>query len=281
MSLAGAVFNTWSGDHVGPHTKTVEDAALMLSIMAGDNPQDSTSVEFELGTMPAMDLRGVRVGVPDNFYFDDLDPEVEAATRGVIAQMVAAGATVVPFHLDTIELMQAARMITGSDGYLYHAELLKTRGDLYTDQGIRFRLLATRYLRAEDYSRAIRARRLVIAEFVSLFERMDLFVCPTTVTTAHRIDATELTVGDKTYDLKAVPAPNLLLRNCGPQNYTGLPSLTIPIGRASSGMPIGFQMIGNHFDDMRLLGIAQAVEHLVGYDEVAPWFTAQPAAVTA
>jgi Asp-tRNA(Asn)/Glu-tRNA(Gln) amidotransferase A subunit family amidase len=101
------------------------------------------------------------------------------------------------------------------------------------------------------------------------------------VTTAHRIDATELNYGGKTYDLKAVPAPNLLLRNCGPQNFTGLPSVSIPIGRASSGMPIGFQLVGNHFDDMRLLGIAQAVETLVGYDDVAPWFMPQEAAVTA
>ena len=281
VSLSGAVFNTWSGDHVGPHTKTVEDAALMLKVMAGHNPADSTSVPFDLGEMPEMSLVGLRVGVPENFYFDDLDAEVETTTRRVIADMAAAGATIVPFRLENMEIMVAARMLTGSDGYLYHAKLLEERGELYGEQGVRFRLLASQYLRAEDYSRALRARRLVIAEFVSLFDKMDVFVCPTTTTTAYPIAAETVTFGGKTYDLKAPAATNFMLRNCGPQNYTGLPSISIPSGLASSGFPIGLQIVANHFDDMRLLGIAQAVERLIGYDEVAPWFTAQPVATPA
>ncbi len=179
VSNRGSVFNTWSGDHVGPHTRKVADAELMLRVMAVHDPLDSTSVDHPLGPMPSLaDLRGVRVGVPETLYFEDVDPEVDAACRAAIAQMAEAGAELVPFTLETTELMTNARMLTSSDAYLYHARLLEERGELYGDQGLRYRLLASQYLRAEDYARALRARRLVIQEFVSLFERMDVFACP-------------------------------------------------------------------------------------------------------
>lgn len=282
VGLRGAVFNTWSGDHVGPHTKTIEDAELMLRVMAGYDPLDSTSVDRPLGEMPQFgDLRGVRVGVPRDYYFDDLDPEVEAATLEVIGQMEAAGAVIVPFNLTTIELMMAARMLTGSDGYVYHARLLEERGELYAEQNIRYRLLASQYLRAEDYSRALRARRLVISEFVSLFDKMDVFATPTTPITAFPIASGELTVGGKTYDFSAPSGGMILSRNCSPSNYTGLPSVSIPAGLSSKRLPIGFQLTGAHFEDMKLLGIAQAVERMVGYREVAPWFGGVPSVALA
>jgi len=278
VSNRGSVFNTWSGDHVGPHTKTVADSALMLSILAKHDPLDSTSVDHPLGAMPAMpDLRGIRVGMPETYYFDDLDPEVEAAARDTIAAMEAAGATVVPFGLDTMELMAAAQALTRSDGYLYHAKLLEERGELYAEQSIRHRLLATQYLRAEDYSRALRVRRLVISEFVSLFERMDVFASPTTPATAFPIAAESVTVGTKVVDLTAPSGASLMSHNCNPSNYTGLPSISIPMGLSSKRLPMGFQLTANHFDDMRLLGIAQAVERHLGYAEVAPYFAARTA----
>ena len=272
VSLQGAVFNTWSGDHVGPHTKTVEDAELMLRVLAKHNPLDSTSVDHPLGALPVVpDLRGVRVGVPENYYFDDLDPEVDVSVRDIISAMEAAGATLVPFRLETIDLMLAARMLTQSDGYIYHAKLLEERGELYAEQSIRHRLLAAQYTRAEDYSRALRARRIVIREYVSLFDRMDVFATPTTPATAFPIAAEQITVGGKVIDLKSPAGTGLMSRNCSPSNYTGLPSISIPAGLSAAGLPIGFQLTAAHFEDMKLLGIAQAVERMVGYREVAPW----------
>ncbi|MGE3961727.1 MAG: amidase [Dehalococcoidia bacterium] len=280
VSNRGSVFNTWSGDHVGPHTKTVADAELMLRVMAVHDPRDSTSVDHPLGAMPALaDLRGVRVGVPGTFFFEDVDAEVDAAARDVIAKMEAAGATIVPFELKTIELMLAARMLTSADAYVYHAKLLEERGELYAEQAIRLRLLATQYLRAEDYARSIRARRVVISEFVSLFESIDVFVAPTTPTTAYPIDATEVTVAGKAIDLTQPMASGLLARNTSPLNYTGQPSISLPVGLSAQGLPIGVMLSGAHFEDMKLLGIAQAVERLIGYDEVAPWFAPQAVGV--
>ena len=282
VSNRGSVFNTWSGDHVGPHTKTVADAELMLRVMAVHDPRDSTSVDHPLGAMPAMsDLSGVRVGVPLTYFFDDIDPEVEAGVRDVIAKMQAAGATIVPFELKTIELMMAARMLTSADAYVYHAKLLEERGELYAEQAIRFRLMATQYLRAEDYARSIRARRVVISEFVSLFDDIDVFVAPTTPTTAYPIDATELTVGSTTIDLTQPMASGLLARNTSPLNYTGQPSISLPAGLSSKGLPIGVMLTGAHFEDMKLLGIARVVERLIGYDEVAPWFAERAVVATA
>jgi aspartyl-tRNA(Asn)/glutamyl-tRNA(Gln) amidotransferase subunit A len=282
VSNRGSVFNTWSGDHVGPHTKTVADAELMLKVMAHHDPLDSTSVEHALGSMPLMpDLAGVRVGVPETFFFDDIDTEVEAAVRETIAKMKAAGATIVPFTLATMDIMMAARMLTGSDGYLYHAKLLEERGDLYADQNLRYRLLASQYLRGEDYARAIRARRLVVSEFVSLFDSIDVIAAPTTPTAAYPIAATEITVAAKSIDLTQPTSTGLLARNTSPANYTGHPSVSIPVGRNAKGLPIGFMLTGAHFDDMRLLGIARVVEQLVDYREVAPWFAAATPALAA
>ncbi|MDO9446187.1 MAG: amidase, partial [Dehalococcoidia bacterium] len=282
VSNRGSLFNTWSTDHVGPHTKTVEDAELMLRVMAGYDPMDSTSVDHPLGSMPLMpDLTGIRVGVPQNFFFDDADPEVEAATRETIAQMQAAGATLVPFSLETIDLMLAARALTGADGYLYHARLLEERGELYADQNIRFRLMAAQYVRAEDYARALRARRVVISEYAALFETIDVFVCPTTLVTAFPIEATEIMVGGKPFDLTQPMSSAILIHNTGPMNFTGNPSISIPVGRTTKGLPIGFMLTGAHFDDMRLLGIARVVEQLVDYRDVAPWFAAATPALAA
>ncbi|GMU41332.1 MAG: amidase [Chloroflexota bacterium] len=278
VSNRGSVFNTWSGDHVGPHTKTVADAELMLSVLAGYDPRDSTSVDHPLGAMRVrQDLAGVRVGVPEHFFFEDLNAEVEAACRATIDRMVAAGATLVPFSLGSIDLMLASRMLTASDAFVYHAKLLEERGDLYADQAIRYRLLASQYLRAEDYSRALRARRIVIAEFAALFDRFDVFVAPTTITTAFPIDAERLAFGGKEYDLTAAMGSALLIRNTSPANFTGQPSVSIPVGLTSKGLPVGFMLTAAHFDDMRLLSIAQVVERLVDYREVAPWFTAKAA----
>ncbi len=189
--------------------------------------------------------------------------------------MVDAGAELVPFTLDTIELMLAARMLTSSDAYLYHAPLLQERGELYGDQHLRYRLLASQYLRAEDYSRALRVRRLVIHEFVSLFERMDVFVAPTCPVAAFPIDATTVTFGGTTYDLSKPMGGSFLARNTSPTNFTGHPSISLPAGRTAAGLPIGLMLTAAHFEDMKLLAVAQAVEQLIGYDDVAPWFTAR------
>ena len=276
VSNRGSVFNTWSGDHVGPHTRTVEDAALMLQVLAQHDPRDPTSVPSELGPLPQLpDLRGVRIGVPENFFFEGTDPEIVASCRQAIEQMAGAGATLVPFSLTTLDLMVAARMLTGADAYCYHARLLEEHGDLYYDQNLRYRLLASRYLRAEDYARSIRARTIVIREFSALFDRMDAFVAPTVQTTAFPISATDLTVAGEHYDLTTPMGSFLLAHNTFPMNYTGLPSVSIPCGRASNGMPIGLMLTGAHFADMKLLGIARAAEKLIGYREVSPWSTAR------
>jgi aspartyl-tRNA(Asn)/glutamyl-tRNA(Gln) amidotransferase subunit A len=255
-------------DHIGPHTRNIADARLMLEVMAGHDPDDPHSTPGALEpAAPVADLAGLTVGVPEAYFWVDVDPEIEAVCRRVVDQMAAAGATVVPLSCDITQYMAASRAASAAEAFVYHEPLLREHPERYSPD-LRARLLAGQYVLAHDYIRAMRARRLVVETLRDAFAAVDVMVMPTLPITPQKID-----------DLPGLglTATLPLVRNTSPFNQAGTPAVTIPVGVTEYGLPIGFQVAGRAFEDYRVLAVAEFLEGLVGFDPTPPVLTAAAA----
>jgi aspartyl-tRNA(Asn)/glutamyl-tRNA(Gln) amidotransferase subunit A len=260
VSLFGGLPTTTQHvDHIGPHTRTVADARAMLEVMASYDEQDVHSTAHPLTPAePLSDLSGLTVGLPEAYFWTDLDPEVESACRDVVAKLVDLGATVVPVDLDIsgyMPLMQSAMM---AEAYVYHEPLLKAHGELYSDD-LRYRILAGQYVLAQDYIRAMRARRLLIEAVRTSMTSVDFLAMPTLPVPAIKIA-----------DVGGWESTRVLVHNTSPFNQTGLPAITLPVATTAEGTPIGFQLVAKEFEDYALLAAAEVVEQAVAFDTTPP-----------
>lgn len=268
VSLRGGMPTTTQHvDHIGPHTLTVADARVMLEVMAGHDERDvHSSSRVAPPAAPRDDLRGLRVGVPEPYFWADLDPEVDAACRAVLDEMADAGAVTERVELDIHQLVLGSRLTLLAESYVYHEPLLRERPELYGPD-LRARLFAARSVLAQDYIRSGRARRLLIEAVREAFSGFDVLAMPTLPIPAPR-----------QADIAADPSLTAqLIRNTSPFNYTGHPALSLPIATTVDGVPIGFQLVGHAFADFDLLAVAEVVEALVGFDVTPP--TLRPAPV--
>ncbi len=262
VSLAGGMpTTTQHTDHIGPHTRSIADARLMLQVMSGYDPTDPNSTPHEAAASDALsDLSGLTVGVPEPYFWTELDPEIEARSREVVALMERSGATIRTLTFDITSTMLLSRIATSAESFVYHESMLAEHGDLYSPD-LRARILAGQYILAHDYIRAVRARRMVIETIRDAFEQVDVMVMPTLPIPPQRID-----------DLPGMgmAATMPLIRNTSPFNQTGSPAVTIPVGVTAAGLPIGFQIAAPAFQDYRMLAIAEFVEGLVAFDVRPP-----------
>lgn len=261
VSRYGAVPLGYSLDHMGPLTRTVRDAALVLNAIAGHDPRDPSSSHAAVEDfLPPDDvsLAGVRVGLPENFYFDRVDAEVREAVHHAARLAEAAGAEVVPIRLPDIEALNAVGrvILLGEASALY--EPYMDRRDLFgadvlalLDQG--------RLLKATDYINAQRIRRSLTREFTALWDKIDCLFTPTTTVPAPRIGQTTITIEGKDEDVRLAAT-----RNVRAINLLGLPAVSIPSGIHSSGLPMGLQIVGRAFKEAALLRVAAAVEDALG-----------------
>jgi aspartyl-tRNA(Asn)/glutamyl-tRNA(Gln) amidotransferase subunit A len=270
VSLAGCMpTGTWSTDHIGPLTRTVADAQLMLSILQGFDPKDPDSsdrVAPPFGTLSS--LQGVTVGLPEHYFWENLDPEVERICRGTLRLMEEFGARVVPVKLDTLELLAIARPALMAEAFIYHEPYLRDHLDDYGED-IRYRLLAGQYVLAADYLRAMRARRLFVDEFSRVLACVDVLATPTLPVVAPPIGARTIDVGGQAVALSG-PAGSALAHNTSPANQAGVPAVTIPTGCTVAGLPVGFQLIAAAFQDWKLLSIAAFIESVACFNSTPP-----------
>jgi aspartyl-tRNA(Asn)/glutamyl-tRNA(Gln) amidotransferase subunit A len=247
-------------DHIGPHTRTIADARAMLEVMAGyDDADVHSSPSVADPASPLLNLKGVTVGLPEAYFWEHLDPEIESACRGVVEMMVEAGATVVPVDLDPTPYMIPLRSAMSAEMFVFHEPLITRHPELYSPD-LRYRILAGQYVLAHDYVRGMRARRLLIEEVRETMASVDVLAMPTLPIPPFAIEGAP-----------TGPEGSLqLVRNTSPFNMTGHPAVTIPAGTTTSGAPIGFQLTGQAFGDYRLLAIAELVESLVGFDPTPP-----------
>ncbi len=270
VSRHGVLPLAWSLDHVGPITKSVEDAALLLEVLAGRDPRDPTTSPLAVPAYSGMlggGLEGVRVGVPTGFFTDpvEIDPAVLAAVQGAIHVMESVGASITEVSMPFLRHAPAVQFLTlATEASANHGWLLRTRGrELGLD--VRRRLELGEFVAAPLYVRAQQARRRLVREFADVFRDADLLVTPTLPVVAPPLGAE--TVAIQGVQKRIQPT---LTRFTGPLNLTGLPAISLPCGTDDDGLPVGLQMVGRPFDEATLLRAAYA------YEEVSRLRTRRP-----
>jgi aspartyl-tRNA(Asn)/glutamyl-tRNA(Gln) amidotransferase subunit A len=286
VSRFGIIAFASSMDQVGPMAKDVTDCALLLEAIAGHDPADSTSVNRSVPRyVEALtgSLKGVRLGIPKEYFISGMQPEVDQAVRQAVRRLQSEGAVVVEITLPHAEYAIAVYYIVATaeassnlaryDGMRYGArvpanDLMETymlsRARGFGSEVKRRIMLGTYVLSAGYYEayylKAQKVRGLIKKDFDEAFTRCDAIITPTAPTTAFLI-------GEKTQD----PLQMYLSDICTiSTNLAGLPALSLPCGFDVQGLPIGLQIIGQHFDESTVLRVAHA------YEQSAEWPKRKP-----
>ncbi|MET8468496.1 amidase [Streptomyces sp. NPDC006422] len=262
VSRRGVTSLSWSLDHVGPMTRTVEDAALVLGALVGHDPHDPASLDAPVvdyrpdGTT---DLAGLRVGVPRTYCFDHVQPEVEAEVRRAIGQLQRLGARLVEVDIPMTRYVQAVQWgLMVPEATANHEDTLRTSAALYEDD-VRTLLEAGERMPAGDHLRAQRARTLMRAEWDRLLRTVDVIAAPAVPATAVEAGRDAITWADGTVEAVS----DAYVRLSAPANITGIPALTLPVGHDTDGLPIGMQLLGRPLDERTLLRVGHAYERAV------------------
>jgi aspartyl-tRNA(Asn)/glutamyl-tRNA(Gln) amidotransferase subunit A len=286
VSRYGIIAFASSMDQVGPLTKDVRDCALMLEAIAGYDPADSTSADRSLPRYSEAltgDVKGLRLGVPKEYFVTGIAPEVEQAVREAIRLLEKNGAVVEEISLPHTEYAVAVYYIVATaeassnlaryDGMRFGhraggKDLLETYM-LSREQGFgpevkRRIMLGTYALSAGYYDayylKAQRVRALIKQDFDEAFRRCDAIITPTAPTTAFKI-------GEKTQDPLQMYLSDIYTISI---NLAGVPALSLPCGFDANGLPIGMQVIGKHFDESTILRLAYA------YEQATEWHKKKP-----
>ena len=241
VSTEGIIPLSPSLDHAGPITRSVQDAAIVLDALTGTEWRHSESLAAEHGKW--------RVGIPRQFFFEDLHPEIATAVEAAIDELELMGCVVadVEVRVDTDRTLQAA------EAYAEHRERIGRSAELYDPETLR-RIRTGEDISDEQYQAALRELGNIRREVAAVFESVDVLVTPTTPIPAPR-------VSDLTTNLDQLrPTELVLLRNTRPANVWGTPAISVPCGRTAAGLPIGLQIIGPMRHDARVLQVAQAFE---------------------
>ncbi|WP_425825700.1 amidase [Streptomyces fractus] len=255
----GVTSLSWSLDHVGPITRTVEDAALVLGALVGHDPDDPASLHAPVTDYrPGADTRlaGLRVGVPRTYYFDHVQPEVEDEVRRAIGQLADLGATLVEIDIPMARYVQATQWgLMVPEATAYHEGTLRTVPELYQDD-VRTLLEAGELMPAGDYLRAQRSRTLMREEWARVLRQVDVVAAPAVPATAVEASQETITWADGTVEAVS----DAYVRLSSPANITGIPALSVPVGHDTAGLPIGMQLLGRPLGERTLLRVGHAYE---------------------
>jgi aspartyl-tRNA(Asn)/glutamyl-tRNA(Gln) amidotransferase subunit A len=281
VSRYGLIAFASSLDRVGPFAKNVKDAATVLQVIAGKDVMDATSsdrpVEDYVGGL-AEPVEGLRIGVPEEYFGEGLDPEIRAAIDGAIAGLKTAGCVVKPVSLPhtkyaiptyyVIATAEASSNLSRFDGVRFglRAEEAKTLSAMFKktrDAGfgaeVKRRILLGTYALSAGYydayyRKAQQVRTLLTRDFLAAFAEVDVLVAPVTPTPAFRLgEKVDDPVKMYLEDIYSVAA-----------SLAGVCGVSVPCGETKSGLPIGVQVMGKHFDEATMLRVAQAVETAKG-----------------
>jgi len=244
-------------DHVGPLAQTVRDAAIAFYAMAGYDDRDPSSSRKEvLEYVPPSpcSIAGLRIGIPRNYFFDAVTPEVTAAVNRMARLTESLGARVLPVQVPDVEALNVvARTILLAEASAvlepHMANREKFGADVLAllDQG---RLVPT-----TDYINAQRLRRFMVQEWRLIFSGVDCLFTPATPTAAPRIGQKEVELDGEIHDVRLATTRFM----CG-INVLGLPALCLPCGKTSDGLPMGLQIIGRAWEEHVLLRVGAALE---------------------
>jgi aspartyl-tRNA(Asn)/glutamyl-tRNA(Gln) amidotransferase subunit A len=258
VSKAGVAVLSWSLDHAGPFARTVRDLAILLNIMAGQDSLDPHTKDVPVPDYTASltgDIRGVRLGVPTNYFTDDVDPVVADAVAKALKKLESLGAKVVPVSIAELDgVLDCMLAIAMSEASTYHQAFLSSNPDLFGDE-TRLLLETGEMILATTYINAQRARVAIKAAFREALRDVDVILTPTQPTTALKVGQSTSRIGAREESVFAVSA-----RFCAPLNLSGLPAASVPCGFSPEKMPIGLQIIGKPFDEATVLKVADAFE---------------------
>ena len=286
VSRYGLVAFASSLDQIGPLTRDVADCALVLNAIAGYDPRDSTSIAFDVPDYTealSKDLRGVRIGVPKEYFVEGMQPEVESSVRSAIEVLEGLGADIKEISLPhspyamavyyIIAPSEASANLARYDGvkYGYSARsadsmwdaLEETRQEGFGPEVKRRIMLGTYALSAGYYDayylKAQKVRTLIRREFDEAFEKLDAIVTPTSPSVAFKL-------GEKTEDPVQMYLNDIFTQ---PANIAGIPAISVPAGMAD-GLPVGLQVMARHMGEETLLRIADAYEQATEWHKMRP-----------
>ena len=249
ISRAGILPLSWSLDHPGPMARTVTDTARLLQPIAGADRHDPSAASQPVPDYASAltgDVRGLRIGVPRNYFFDAVDPDVIGAVRDAIATMEDLGAQIYEIELPTCEYASAASWaLAYTESFAIHRDNFFARSRDYTAAFLH-KITGAACLTAEERLTAERLRELVTTEFLRALREVDVIVTPTTSYPAHPIGGQS--PESETHSLTR------------PISLTGLPSLAIPCGFASGGLPVSMQLTGRAWEESTVLRLGHAYE---------------------
>ncbi|MBI4636459.1 MAG: Asp-tRNA(Asn)/Glu-tRNA(Gln) amidotransferase subunit GatA [Candidatus Rokubacteria bacterium] len=269
VSRAGVMALSWSLDHLGPMTRTVRDAALLLGAIAGHDPRDATSsrrsVPDYIATLDG-GVAGLRVGVIENYYFHDLHPEMEAGARAAVELIAGLGARVGEIRVpDPESMVGVCNIIARAESSTVHARVVRERPH-ELGPAVRARLEVGFHISAHDYLQALRLRSRLTREFIAeVFAEVDALVVPAIPEPAPAlVDAKAGSVDD------VIRRMGRFSRLTRPLNGLGLPALAVPCGFSSDGRPLAFQIVGRPFDEATVLRLGHAYEQAAGWHRRRP-----------
>lgn len=268
VSNKGIVPLAWSMDTAGPITRSVEDCALVFDAIAGFDAQDPTSVNraYSSYSPHEMDLRGLRIGIISDYSFHHLQPEVESTVKAALDVLVQLGAILVDVNMDHIEGNISAQLtIESAEPSAYHQSNLRERPQDYGED-VRTLLEVGELLLATQYIQAQRYRGLLREEFLAAFNKVDVFICPTLPFTATKVGETQVVIQDE----QSEDMLSAIMQFTGVPSLTGLPSLNVPCGFDSDGLPIGMQIIGRPFSEANLFDIGNAFQKVTSFHQQKP-----------
>ncbi len=283
VSRYGLVAFASSLDKIGPFATNVSDAALALSVIAGHDPNDSTSAALPVPDYLAplgQSVAGLRIGVPEDYFGEGLDGEVRERVESAIAALEKLGCRRIPLHMPHTEFAIAAYYIIATaeassnlaryDGVRYGLRVSeptlggmyrKTRGRGFGPEVKRRIMLGTYALSSGYYDayylRAQKVRSLIAGDFADAFQKVDVIVTPTAPMPAFKL-------GEKSADPLQMYLADIYTVT---GSLAGVPGLSIPCGETKAGLPVGMQILGRHFDEARILQVARAYERAAGEGE--------------
>jgi aspartyl-tRNA(Asn)/glutamyl-tRNA(Gln) amidotransferase subunit A len=269
LSRFGLTVLSWSLDHAGPMTRTVEDCALVMNAVVGYDPNDPATADVPVPYYTRSltgDLKGLRVGVPRDYFDVPLEEQVREAVLRAVDKLGELGASVrdvswPAYHKSAL----VSGTILMAEAAAYHRKLIHDHGS-QLHPAVRLRIETGFFISAVDYIQAQRVRRLFNEQSRDLLKEVDIVAGPSVPITAFRIGDTKVTVGNTS--VSAIP---LLTQYTRPFNLNGFPAITVPCGFSSDGLPIGLQLASRPFEEGLVLKAAYA------YEQATEWHKHRPA----
>ncbi len=260
VSRAGVMTLSWTLDHTGPMARTVEDCAYLLQAIAGHDAADpacsTRPVDDYVGALDG-NVRGLRIGVPRNYFFEDADTDNVRAFEDALGTLRKLGADVRDLQIPAFNLSRSFMLIMLSEAFAYHEQDLRLHPELYGEM-LRERLLTGALVAGPEYVQAQRVRMQICADVAEVMKTVDVLATPTTPKTA------------PTFKTMYDPELAFPRTNMPPFNLTGQPTLALPCGLSASGLPLSLQLSGRAFEEATVLRLGHA------YQRATDWHTRRP-----